>query len=235
MLVRTNPLFVYFASGAALLLSLLIRLSLDPWLGESAPLLTLFAAVGVAVWVGGYRPAIVVTLVGFVACDWLFIEPRGHISLSMTSSNARLAACLITSSVMIGLGESMRSAKRRALDAVRQLQVVAATMPAPVTRCSRDLKFVWVSRAYADWLDLPIQDVVGRPIRDVIGPKGFEELMPYFERALRGETVSYSALLHVHKIGPQWITTTYTPTYDQNGECDGWVESITDIERSPRA
>src|SRR5262249_53715787 len=58
--------------------------------------------------------------------------------------------------------------------AVEQLQIVTDSMSAPVTRCSRDLKYLWVSKPYADWLGRPAQDIVGRPIVDVLGPETFE-------------------------------------------------------------
>ena len=41
------------------------------------PLVTLFGAVAVAVWAGGWRHAALVALLGYVACNYLFIAPRG--------------------------------------------------------------------------------------------------------------------------------------------------------------
>ena len=63
-------------SLAALVAAVLLRLLLDPLMGESLPLVTLFGAVAAAVWLGGYRPAILVGIVGYLACDYLFIQPR---------------------------------------------------------------------------------------------------------------------------------------------------------------
>src|SRR5262249_39026083 len=71
-----------------------------------------------------------------------------------------------------------------------QLQLVTDAMSAPVTRCSRDLRYLWVSRPYADWLGRTPEEVVGRPVRDVIGPTAFEALRPHFEQVLSGGKVS---------------------------------------------
>ena len=62
---------------AALALAVLVRWLLDPLMGDTLPLVTLFGAVAAGVWVGGYRPAVVVAVLGYVACAYLFIPPRG--------------------------------------------------------------------------------------------------------------------------------------------------------------
>src|SRR5262249_60546533 len=83
--------------------------------------------------------------------------------------------------------------QRRAEEALRvaqeQLHLVTDSMSAPVTRCGRDLTYLWVSKPYADWLGSSPDRMVGRPIRDVIGPGAFAALRPHFERVLSGQVV----------------------------------------------
>ena len=71
----------YALATAALVLAVLIRWLLDPLLGDALPFVTLFAAVAVSVWAGGYLPAGAVALIGYVACSYLFIPPRGTLAL----------------------------------------------------------------------------------------------------------------------------------------------------------
>ena len=54
----------YVLAGATLGSAVLLRLILDPLMGDSLPLVTLFGAVAIAVWLGGYRPAVVVIALG---------------------------------------------------------------------------------------------------------------------------------------------------------------------------
>jgi PAS domain S-box-containing protein len=54
-----------------------LRWLLDPWLGDRLALVTMYAAVAAAVWLGGYRPAALATVLGFFAVDFLFVPPRG--------------------------------------------------------------------------------------------------------------------------------------------------------------
>ena len=74
-----KALTTYALSLGVLVAAVLVRWVLDPLLGDTLPLVTLFGAVAFAAWAGGYRPAGVVAILGYLACDFLFIEPRGHV------------------------------------------------------------------------------------------------------------------------------------------------------------
>jgi PAS domain S-box-containing protein len=123
-----------------------------------------------------------------------------------------------------------RKRSERALQqATKQLQVVTDAMAAPITHCSRDMKYLWVSKSYADWIGRPAREIVGRTIVDVIGAEAFEQLRPYFERVLAGEVVRYEEQISYERIGPRWVAATCTPTHDARGLCDGWVALVLDI------
>jgi len=51
---------------AALATAVLLRWLLDPVMGDAFPLVTLFGAVAAAVWLGGYRLASAVAILGYV-------------------------------------------------------------------------------------------------------------------------------------------------------------------------
>ena len=104
----------YVLAVLALLAAVLLRLLLDPWLRDYLPFATLFGAVALAVWRGGAGPAFVVSLAGFVVCDWLFQEPRGVFGPISAQRLIGLLAYSISCWIIIGLGESMREARRRA-------------------------------------------------------------------------------------------------------------------------
>jgi hypothetical protein len=92
-----------------------------------------------------------------------------------------------------------------------------------VTRCSRDLCYLWANQAYADWIRRPLNEVVGRPILEVLGKDAFEALLPHFNRVLTGETVRYEQETDFQGIGPRWISAIYTPTHAANAIVNGWV------------
>ncbi len=111
----------------------------------------------------------------------------------------------------------------------RQLETITGNMAAAVARCSRDFRFLWVSKSYAGWIGKPPEEIAGRPIRDVIGERGFEDIRPYMERALAGERVEYTTRVNFLGPGERWIHATYVPTCSQDGAVDGWIAVVADV------
>ena len=105
----------YAIALVALVVAVLVRWLLDPVMGDRFPLVTLFAAVAVAVWIGGWIPAAIVTVLGYVACDILFVAPRGRfVGLDDAQNVVSLVAYLFTCALIVGIGEAMRRAQLRA-------------------------------------------------------------------------------------------------------------------------
>lgn len=123
--------------------------------------------------------------------------------------------------------------RERADAAVRfvtqQLQIVTESMAALVTRCSRDLRYLWVSKPYAEWLGRTTDEIVGRPICDVIGDQAFDQLKPHFEKVLAGAKVQYESEVNFGPLGLRWINAVYTPTFDNSDIPNGWVAVVVDI------
>jgi PAS domain S-box-containing protein len=122
--------------------------------------------------------------------------------------------------------EKTAEALRRSIE---QLQIVTESMSAPVTHCSRDLRYLWVSRPYAEWIGRPAHEIVGQPIESVIGAEAMHHLRPKFEKVLSGERVIYEEEIPFRGIGARWVKGIYTPTFGADGVTDGWVAVVIDI------
>ncbi|HET8646022.1 MAG TPA: DUF4118 domain-containing protein [Vicinamibacteria bacterium] len=121
-----RPLVASALALAALVAAVLLRWALDPLMGDSLPLVTLFGAVAAAVWLGGYRTAVAVAVLGYLACDYLFIPPRGRLGIGDAGHVVGVAAYLFTCSVIIGFGESVRVAQVRASERGEAARVLAS-------------------------------------------------------------------------------------------------------------
>jgi len=113
---------VHTLSFVALVAAVLLRVVLDPWMGDTLPLVTLFGAVAAAEWLGGTRPAILVVLLGYIACDYLFIQPRNHFALGGVAGLIGLLAYLFTCGLIICFGEAARRAHATANERGEQSQ-----------------------------------------------------------------------------------------------------------------
>jgi PAS domain S-box-containing protein len=108
-----NSLRTYGLGLAALILAVMLRWALDPLMGKSLPLVTLFGAVAAGVWLGGYRLAIPLALLGYGACHYLFIEPRFVFAISDVANQVGFVAYIFTCSLVILFGEMARAAQTR--------------------------------------------------------------------------------------------------------------------------
>jgi PAS domain S-box-containing protein len=211
-----------------------LRLAVDPWVGDSVPLVTMFGAVAFSVYLAGYRTALFTAVLGYVAIDWWFVAPRHVFSPLDTANVVSFAVYMLSCVLIILMGGALRRSRRRALITSAQLEVVAGGIAAGVTHCSRDMRYLWVNQHYCDWIRKPVDELVGRSVEEVVGPEAFAELLPLFTRVLAGETVRYEKEVQFKNNPPSWISVVYTPTRDENGIVDGWVAVVLDIGERKR-
>src|SRR5690349_4563008 len=88
--------------------------------------------------------------------------------------------------------------------------------PFMLTRCSRDLRYVFVSRAYAAMLGRPPSEIEGRPIVEIMGESGFRTIRPYVERTLAGERVEYESDVEFAGVGTRSLRIAYSPERDRD-------------------
>ena len=116
-----------------------------------------------------------------------------------------------------------------------QFKLVTDTMAVGVTRCSRDLKCLWVNEQYARMLGRSAKEIIGRPIVEILGKNLFDELHPYFEQVLSGQKVSYEQDVQYPGAQRRWLLVNYSPTFHASGQPDGWVAVVADITDHKRA
>jgi PAS domain S-box-containing protein len=131
--------------------------------------------------------------------------------------------------------EERRKAEKTLQAREAELQLITDTTPVMLTRCGRDLRYIFVNRAYAKMLGREPNEIIGKPIVDVIGAEGMESIGPYVERVLRGEQVEYEQEVPFKDIGSRFLRAVYRPDLDPNGKSTGWIASIVDITERRRA
>ena len=97
------------------------------------------------------------------------------------------------------------------------------------------MKYSWVSKPYADWLQRSRDEIVGASIEEIIGPAAFSVLLPYYQSALKGETVRLELEIDFRTIGRRWVNAVYTPTFESDGKPNGWVGVVIDIDEQKRS
>jgi PAS domain S-box-containing protein len=152
---------------AILIAAVGLRYLLDPWMGDTLPLVTLFGAVAASVWIGGIRPASVIALLGYAACDYFFIQPRGGFHFGGMTGLIGLFAYLFTCALIIIFGEAARRAHARAIAHRELLRITLLSIGEAVITTDVDARIAsmnaaaevltgWTERAA---LDRPLDDV----------------------------------------------------------------------------
>ena len=152
---------------AAVVLAVALRWALDPLMGNAFPLVTLFGAIAAAVWLGGYRVAIPVTLIGYIACHYLFIPPRYQIDIGDVANVVGLVAYLFTGALIIVFGEAARGAQRRTSESREVFRVTLRSIGDAVitTDINGGINYInGVGEALTGWSQ---QEARGQPLQDV--------------------------------------------------------------------
>lgn len=104
-----------------------------------------------------------------------------------------------------------KQAEGAARERESQLQGLINETPFMLTRCSRELRYVFVSRAYADMLGTTPAEIQGRPIADIMGHEGFATIRPYIDEVLSGMRVEYERDVTFPGVGSRSLRVVYVP------------------------
>jgi PAS domain S-box-containing protein len=110
-----------------------------------------------------------------------------------------------------------------------ELELILNRTPFMLTRCSRDLRYLYVSRAYAEMVGRTPGEIAGKPFIEIIGEEGFKTISPYVETVLQGQRVEYERPVHFSGVGERLLHVVYTPEGDERGQVIGWISSIIDV------
>ena len=154
----------YILGFVALATAVLLRWLLDPLMGDALPLVTLFGAVAAAVWLGGYRVAIPVALLGYAACHYLFIAPRGQMDFTRVADWVGLIAYVFTCSLIIVFGEAARVAHARAGQRQEVFRVTLRSIGDAVITTDTEGRITYINGVGETLTGWSQQDALGQPL-----------------------------------------------------------------------
>jgi PAS domain S-box-containing protein len=230
----------YALALAALIGAVLVRWLLDPILGDALPLVTLFGAVAVAVWVGGWRPAAVVAGLGYVACNYLFMAPRGGFVLGTLATTVGLAAYLFTCGLIVGIGEVARRERVRASNRGELLRVTLQSIGDAVITTDNEGRVTYLNDVAETLTGWTLDEARGRPLESVFRLVNEETREPVESpgvRALREGIVvglANHSLLVARDGVERAIDDSAAPIQDELGRVSGCVLIFRDVSERRR-
>jgi PAS domain S-box-containing protein len=116
-----------------------------------------------------------------------------------------------------------------------QLDRIASSVPVLITQSSRDMRYVFVNNAYADFIGKPIELIAGAPVMEMMGEAAFRKIRPFVDRVLTGERVEYEMEIPYATTGTRYMHVVYVPDVDAQGAVVGWIATLSDVTERRRA
>jgi PAS domain S-box-containing protein len=228
--------------------ALLIRVALTPWLGSTFPLATMFSAVAFTVWYGGWGPALLTAIVGWVAGNLLFRGGQGYFGPNFEFNEAvGLAVYLISNGSVILLGEAMRSAQRRLEEQRERLstanlalehKVEAQSLLAAIVASSDDaIMSKTLDGRITSWnkgaerlFGYTAHEAIGKSIHLIVPEDFRSQEARILDRLRHGERTDHLEVVRVRKDGRRvHVEVTISPVHDRHGHIIGASTTARDI------
>ena len=116
-----------------------------------------------------------------------------------------------------------------------ELRMAMDSLPYPMVYVDRNFRYRLVNKRLEAMLGMPREQLLGRNLREVFGEERYAEVMPFWQRALAGETVTAERLIGTDPATKRWMIVRYTPRYDSDGKVIGLYSAATDIDELKRA
>jgi PAS domain S-box-containing protein len=230
--------------GVALLgtaAAVLIRLALNPWLGQFRPFVTLYWAIGFVAFARGFRPALLTAFLGYLACDYLFAHPRA----SMFYGNRGYVGHFfftLACAIFIGCGHGVRAirlrlqAERERLRDSHEFHEAIASLTADFAFAGRfgpngEMVVKTITEGFTNLLGYARADILGSPEgwTSLVHPEDLHVAAESLRLVAAGET-NEGELRSVAKDGRiVWLRYRHRPVRDEQGQIVGLTGAIQDI------
>ena len=238
---RTRPVVSRYAVAVVVVaLATGVRLLLTPWIGDQFPFATLFLAVLIAAWYGGFWPGLTSSVAG-AAASALFLLPDGPV---LTFPNkVGLVLYLIVSVAIAALGGVMRAARLRAdalanaalkrEEALRESEQryrdIVERAHEGIWQLDADGRTRFANRRMAEMLGCTPEELRGKRIEDFVDAEGREQVELLRERRRQGIAEHAQLRLQRRDGTDLWTLLSAAPTHDANGNYQGVLGMLSDI------
>src|SRR5437867_3792942 len=130
----------YAVALLATVVALLLRLALNPFLGDYVPYITLFPAVAFCAWYCGIGPSMLSTFLVLIGARYWFIQPIHSFRVPSTPQAVSILAFLLAASVLIAMGEARRRREKVLWAAQGELEEAVKERTVELDRTNQNLR-----------------------------------------------------------------------------------------------
>lgn len=160
---------------------------------------------------------------------WILLTPSADDEIAIHREWPQLDARFLYQDVDERYFELLPYRLRATTSQDRVMETIAARLPALVAYWDADERCLFANAAYADWVGIPIGQLIGMRLRDVLGSL-YERNEPNIRAVLRGEPQRFERTRIGREGQPmQHVLATYGPDIRDGIVC-GFVVTVVDIE-----
>jgi diguanylate cyclase (GGDEF)-like protein/PAS domain S-box-containing protein len=152
--------------------------------------------------------------------------PVNHMVIAHRDADGRLARY---SSIIRDISDAVAARKSLALQTAT-LQGIIEAMPAMVAVCDVDLRIRLVNNSFERWRGKSRHDLVGNTLEAAVGAWEYQRSLPWIERALAGETVTFEKDYPTNP-SLRYVALTFIPLRLADGPVDGFIGIAQDVTR----
>ncbi|MEO1004267.1 MAG: PAS domain S-box protein [Cyanobacteria bacterium J06638_38] len=111
----------------------------------------------------------------------------------------------------------------------QQLQLITDALPILIAYIDKEQHYLYNNRTYETWFGKPRSSLVGRSMSEIIGQENYQKMLPYIKTVLKGKAVTFENQPTAENGSSYWVSATYIPDFDSDGEVKGFFSMVDDI------
>ncbi|HET7793723.1 MAG TPA: PAS domain-containing protein, partial [Rhizobacter sp.] len=131
------------------------------------------------------------------------------------------------SGIMRDITQELAS-KREQQRQAATLRAITEAIPGFVAVIDTDRRYRFVNSGFERWVGQPRGQIIGKTVAEVLGPVNYAASLPWMERALAGESVSFERVHEGHAV-TRHLAMSYIPMFGEDGRVEGFIGVGQDI------
>jgi PAS domain S-box-containing protein len=206
----------------AVFCAFLTRWLFDPFIHDNAPFATFYVAVAVAAWLGGLRPAVLATILGYILAWYFFVPERYTFWSKGSESSFGLLLHLCVAIAILIFGEAMHRARNVALDSELRFQAIFNSTFQFTGLLETDGRMLEMNQAALNAIGIPASAATGLNLWDSAFwthyPNDRQRVRDGIRSAAAGEFVRFEAKYRPKDGSEATMDFSITPVRDESGK-----------------
>jgi PAS domain S-box-containing protein len=213
--IHLSRLSGYAVAIGATVISVSLRLTLEPLWGVTLPYITLFPAIMLSAWLGGFGPGLATTLASAFSAAYFWLEPRRSMLVTDPSDWLGLFVFVVIGLLISVMNEAWRRSHGALAESRRHLDFTLSSIGDAVITTDHEGRVILLNAAAERLTGWSAPQAAGRPLHEVF-VIGSEQAV--------GDAANSGATLLVSRDGRSIpIDSTVVPISSTSGSATGTV------------